>query len=280
MNTIQLFDSVCSETSSNVVRRYSTSFSIGVRALAPRLRDPIKAIYGFVRFADEIVDTFHEHDKRTLLQRFRQDTYLALQEGISLNPILQSFQRCARKHGIDRTLIDPFLDSMAMDLDTTSHNEGSYTAYVTGSAEVVGLMCLRVFCEGDDASYERLKPAAIHLGAAFQKVNFLRDLQDDHMALGRSYFPNVDVSRFNGTMKREVEREMEVDFKAALEGIRQLPEGARFGVYTAYVYYYALFKRIQNLPPKQIMQQRVRVGKRAKMILLTTSYLKNRFDLI
>jgi len=280
MNTIQQFDSVCTEASSAVVRRYSTSFSIGIRALAPRFREPIQAIYAFVRFADEIVDTFHAHDKRALLQRFREDTYRALQEGISLNPILQSFQRCARRYGIDRTLIDPFLDSMAMDLDTTAHDARSYATYVMGSAEVVGLMCLRVFCEGDETGYERLKPAAVSLGAAFQKVNFLRDLQDDHAALGRSYFPHVDVSRFDPDMKRGVEREMEADFSAALDGIRLLPGGARFGVYTAYLYYYALFNGSRTLPPKAVMQQRIRVGKRSKLILLTTSYLKNRFNLI
>ena len=280
MNTIALYDSVCSEASSTVVRRYSTSFSIGVRALHPRFREPIKAIYGFVRFADEIVDTFHEQDKRALLKRFREDTYVAIEEGISLNPILHSFQRCVRKYGIGRDLIDPFLDSMAMDLDRTVHDPETFASYILGSAEVVGLMCLRVFCEGDEDTYLRLKPAAIRLGAAFQKVNFLRDLKDDHVALGRSYFPDVDVSQFNECMKQAAERDMEADFKAALNGIRKLPKGSRFGVYVCYVYYRALFKRIQGLSAGRIMQERIRVGRRAKMRLLATSYFKHSFDLI
>lgn len=280
MNTIALYDSVCSEASSTVVRRYSTSFSIGVHALHPRFREPIKAIYGFVRFADEIVDTFHANDKRALLLRFREDTYQAIEEEISLNPILHSFQRCVRKYGIGRDLIDPFLDSMTMDLERTEHDPETFATYVMGSAEVVGLMCLRVFCEGDDATYLRLKPAAIRLGAAFQKVNFLRDLNDDHSALGRSYFPHVDVSCFDERMKQEVELDMEADFKAALNGIRKLPKGSRFGVYVSYVYYRALFKRIQRLSAGRIMQERIRVGKRAKMGLLATSYFKHSFGLI
>ena len=280
MNTVQLYDSVCSEVSGGVVRRYSTSFSIGIRSLHPRFRDPIKAIYGFVRFADEIVDTFHEHDKRKLLARFREDAYMAMEEGISLNPVLHSFQRTANTYGIDHTLIDPFLASMAMDLDRDVHDAQTFATYILGSAEVVGLMCLRVFCEGDNARYERLKPAAMRLGAAFQKVNFLRDLQDDHVALGRTYFPGLAMDRMDDTMKKQAEDDMADDFKAALEGIRHLPAGSRFGVYTAYVYYLALFRKIQGVSARRIMHERVRIGKRAKVRLLTTSYLKNSFGIL
>ena len=280
MNTVQLYDSVCSEISGSVVSRYSTSFSIGIRSLHPRFRAPIKAIYGFVRFADEIVDTFHDHDKRNLLFRFRQDTCSAMADGISLNPILHSFQRTANTYGIDASLIDPFLDSMAMDLDRSVHDAGTFATYILGSAEVVGLMCLRVFCEGDEATYERLKPAAMRLGSAFQKVNFLRDLQDDHDALGRTYFPGIDVDHMDDTMKKRAEADMAADFKAALEGIRELPAGSRFGVYTAYLYYRALFRKIQGLSASKIMHERIRIGKRAKMRLLTTSYLKHSFGIL
>lgn len=280
MNTVQLYDSVCAEVSGGVVRRYSTSFSIGIRSLHPRFRGPIKAIYGFVRFADEIVDTFHEHDKRKLLARFREDVYLAMEEGISLNPVLHSFQRTANTYGIDHTLIDPFLASMAMDLDREVHDPRSFATYILGSAEMVGLMCLRVFCEGDERRYERLKPAAMRLGSAFQKVNFLRDLQDDHAALGRTYFPGLDVDRMDDVMKRRAESDMADDFRAALEGIRHLPAGSRFGVYTAYVYYLALFRKIQGLPARRIMHERIRIGKRAKVRLLTTSYLKNSLGIL
>jgi len=280
MNTVQLYDSVCSEISGSVVSRYSTSFSIGIRALHPRFRAPIKAIYGFVRFADEIVDTFHDHDKRILLARFREDTRRATEDGISLNPILHSFQRTANTYGIDASLIDPFLDSMAMDLDRSVHDADTFATYILGSAEVVGLMCLRVFCEGDEAIYERLKSAAMRLGSAFQKVNFLRDLQDDYDFLGRIYFPGIDADRMDDTMKKHVEADMAADFKYALEGIRELPPGSRFGVYTAYLYYRALFRKIQGLSASTVMHERIRVGKRAKVRLLTTSYLKHSFGLL
>lgn len=277
MNTVQLYDSVCSEMCGGVVRRYSTSFSMGVRALHPRFRDPVKAIYGFVRFADEIVDTFHAHDKRKLLARFREGVYRAMEEGISLNPVLHSFQRTARTYGIDRSLIDPFLLSMAMDLDRDVHDARTFATYVLGSAEVVGLMCLRVFCEGDEARYLRLKPTAMRLGAAFQKVNFLRDLKDDHAALGRTYFPGLDMQRMDDAMKKQAEADVADDFRAALEGIRELPAGARFGVYTTYVYYLALFRKIQGASVRRIMHERIGIGKRAKVRLLTTSYLKSTF---
>lgn len=280
MNTVALYDKVCLKASRHTTYAYSTSFSLGVRSLHKRFHGPIHAIYGFVRFADEIVDTFHGFDKEGLLTRFRADTHRAIAEGISLNPILHSFQRVVNRYGIEPELYDTFLDSMAMDLTDQRHDQRSYETYILGSAEVVGLMCLRVFCEGDDALYQRLKPAAMKLGAAFQKVNFLRDLKDDHQSLGRTYFPGIDLSEWGEDTKRAIEQDIQADFDAALTGIRQLPKGARFGVYTAYIYYLALFRKIQALPASRIMQERVRVRNRKKLALLTTSYLRHSFGML
>jgi phytoene synthase len=280
MNTIALFDKVCQKASRHTTYSYSTSFSLGIRSLDRRFHAPIHAIYGFVRFADEIVDTFHGFDKADLLSRFRLDTYRAIEEGISLNPILHSFQRVVNQYRIERELYDTFLDSMAMDLRNTRHDSLSYSTYILGSAEVVGLMCLRVFCEGDEALYQKLKPAAMKLGAAFQKVNFLRDLKDDHQNLGRTYFPGIDLGNWDAETKRTIEDDIQADFDAALEGIRRLPKGARFGVYIAYVYYLNLFRKIKALPCDRIMQERVRVRNRKKIVLLTTSYLRHSFGML
>jgi len=277
MNTIALYDKVCQRSSEHTTFTYSTSFSLGIRSLHKRFQAPIHAIYGFVRFADEIVDTLHDHDQSTLLRRFREDTEQAILEGISLNPILHSFQRVVQGYGIESELYRTFLDSMAMDLTDKTHDQQSYTTYILGSAEVVGLMCLRVFCEGDDTLYERLKPAAMKLGSAFQKVNFLRDLKDDHSNLGRTYFPGIDVHRMDHTAKDRIEAEIQGDFEDALRGIRELPKGARFGVYMAYVYYVALFNKIKALPTERIMSERVRVGDRRKLALVTTSWLRHSF---
>ena len=280
MNTVDLYDKVCLKASRHTTYSYSTSFSLGIRSLDKRFHSPIHAIYGFVRFADEIVDTFHGFDKNELLKRFREDTYRAISEGISLNPILHSFQRVVNTYRIDRELYDTFLDSMAMDLTDTAHDQSSYETYILGSAEVVGLMCLRVFCEGDEALYQRLKPSAMKLGAAFQKVNFLRDLKDDHQNLGRTYFPGIDVSRMDAETKAQIEQDIQHDFDEALIGIRQLPKGARFGVYIAYVYYLNLFRKIKALPFDRIMKERVRVRNRRKIALLTTSYLRHSFGML
>jgi phytoene synthase len=280
MNTVALYDKVCLKASRHTTYSYSTSFSLGIRSLDKKFHAPIHAIYGFVRFADEIVDTFHGFDKNDLLKRFREDTYRAIAEGISLNPILHSFQRVVNTYGIEQELYDTFLDSMAMDLTDTAHDQSSYETYILGSAEVVGLMCLRVFCEGDDALYQKLKPAAMKLGAAFQKVNFLRDLKDDHQNLGRTYFPGIDVSRMDAETKAQIEQDIQHDFDEALIGIRQLPKGARFGVYIAYVYYLNLFRKIKALPCDRIMKERVRVRNRRKMLLLTTSYLRHSFGML
>jgi phytoene/squalene synthetase len=280
MNTVDLYDKVCLKASRHTTYSYSTSFSLGIRSLDKRFHSPIHAIYGFVRFADEIVDTFHGFDKNDLLKRFREDTYRAISEGISLNPILHSFQRVVNTYRIDRELYDTFLDSMAMDLTDTAHDQSSYETYILGSAEVVGLMCLRVFCEGDEELYQRLKPSAMKLGAAFQKVNFLRDLKDDHQNLGRTYFPGIDVSRMDAETKAQIEQDIQHDFDEALIGIRQLPKGARFGVYIAYVYYLNLFRKIKALPFDRIMKERVRVRNRRKIALLTTSYLRHSFGML
>lgn len=280
MNTLALYDKVCQKASRHTTYSYSTSFSLGIRSLDKRYHAPIHAIYGFVRFADEIVDTFHGYDKDKLLQRFREDTYRAIAEGISLNPILHSFQHVVNSTSIEQELYDTFLDSMAMDLTDTVHDQGSYNAYILGSAEVVGLMCLRVFCEGDEANYQRLKPSAMKLGAAFQKVNFLRDLKDDHQNLGRTYFPGIDVAEMNAETKALIEEDIQHDFDEALIGIRQLPKGSRFGVYIAYVYYLNLFRKIKALPCDRIMKERVRVRNRRKFLLLTTSYVRHSFGLL
>lgn len=280
MNSIELFDRVCARTSAFTTHAYSTSFSLGIRSLNRRFHEPIHAIYGFVRFADEIVDTFHGHDKELLLTRFREDLYRSITDGISLNPILHSFQRTVHRYGIEAELYDTFLDSMTMDLTESNHDDRSYGTYILGSAEVVGLMCLRVFCEGDGVLYDRLRPAAMRLGAAFQKVNFLRDLKDDHQQLGRTYFPGVDVSRMDEGTKRSIEQDIEADFDAALVGIKQLPKEARFGVYMAYVYYLNLFRKIKALPCERILKERIRVRNRRKIALLTTTYLKHSFGLI
>ena len=280
MNTIALYDRVCLKASRNTTAAYSTSFSLGVRSLHKRFHDPIHAIYGFVRFADEIVDTFHTHDKRTLLVRFREDTERAIAEGISLNPILHSYQAVVHRYGIENGLYDAFLRSMEMDLRHTAHDQDSYETYILGSAEVVGLMCLRVFCEGNEAMYQRLKPAAMKLGSAFQKVNFLRDLRDDHQNLGRTYFPGIDVARMTCSDKRRIEADIQADFTAALVGIKELPKGARFGVYVAYVYYLALFRKIRALPTERVMRERIRVRNRYKIALFTTSFLRHSFGML
>lgn len=280
MNTMALYDKVCIKASRSTTLTYSTSFSLGVRSLHRRFREPIHAIYGFVRFADEIVDTFHGYDKPTLLARFREETERSIAEGISLNPILHSFQHVVNRYGVERELYDTFLHSMEMDLTDTVHDASSYAKYILGSAEVVGLMCLRVFCEGDDARYQELKPAAMRLGAAFQKVNFLRDLKDDHQNLGRTYFPDVDVRNMSAADKRAIERDIQDDFDAALLGIRKLPKGSRYGVYVAYVYYLALFRKIKSLPTDRILQERIRVRNRRKLALLTTSYLRHSLGML
>jgi len=275
-----LYDQVSMKCSRMTTRAYSTSFSLGIFCLRKELRDPIYSIYGFVRFADEIVDTFHEYDKATLLKRFKEDTYKAIEEGISLNPILHSFQATVHQYKIDRSSIDLFLKSMEMDLHHKIHDPESLKEYILGSAEVVGLMCLRVFVKGDDAQYQSLKPFAMSLGSAFQKINFLRDLQADYLHMGRTYFPELDLSTFDESKKKEIEQSIEIDFDEALKGIRLLPKSSRFGVYVAYVYYLALFRKIRNTPSELVLQTRVRIRNRHKVRLLAYSYFKHQLNIL
>ncbi len=275
-----LFDSVSLACSIKTTRSYSTSFSLGIRFLSPEMRNPIYAIYGFVRFADEIVDTFHDYDKKALFERFREDTYLAIDNRISLNPILNAFQNAYHEFNIDRSHVDTFLRSMEMDLYEQEHDRESFDAYVLGSAEVVGLMCLRVFTQGDGAMYDALYPHARSLGAAFQKINFLRDLHADYKLLGRAYFPGLEVTEFDDATKRVIEKEIEADFVHALEGITKLPKNARLGVYVAYVYYYRLFKKIQALPSNRVLEERIRINNKKKVALFIGSYFKHRLNLI
>ena len=280
MTQKNLFDKVCSKTSRLTARSYSTSFSLGIQCLEKSLRGPIYSIYGFVRFADEIVDTFHDYDKASLLARFTRDTWEAIYEKISLNPILNSFQATVHQFGIGREIIEQFLKSMEMDLMEKRYNQEQFEKYVLGSAEVVGLMCLRVFCKGNNEEYQRLKPAAMKLGSAFQKINFLRDLHADYKELGRAYFPGLEIDKFDDINKKKIEQSITADFDQGREGIRQLPQGARLGVYVAYLYYKALFRKISRLPCEQVLNSRVRIRNRYKLAILGYSFLKHQFNLI
>ncbi|WOK06708.1 phytoene/squalene synthase family protein [Imperialibacter roseus] len=275
MNHIDLFDSTALKVSQLVTERYSTSFTLGIKTLHKKFRDPVFAIYGFVRYADEIVDTFHDHNKKALLERFRKDTYDAIDEKLSFNPILHSFQSVVNQYKIENELIDAFLRSMEMDIIQNEYNESGYQEYIYGSAEVVGLMCLRVFCEGDDEQFRSLKAPARRLGAAFQKVNFLRDIKSDFKDRGRTYFPGVDFNNFSQISKAQIESDIQQDFDAAYEGIKRLPKGARLGVYLAYVYYLTLFSKIKRLPVARIMTERIRIPDSKKIILLFQTYLKH-----
>jgi phytoene synthase len=275
-----LYDHVSIRCSRLTTKAYSTSFSLGIRCLEKKLRDPIYSIYGFVRFADEIVDSFHNYNKKELLARFRADTFASIREGISLNPILNSFQATVNHFKIEDDLIDQFLKSMEMDLEQKNYDVHAYKQYILGSAEVVGLMCLRIFCQGDTKSFEHLKPYAMSLGSAFQKINFLRDLNADYVGLGRIYFPGLEMDEFNEESKRKIEESIAVDFHNGFIGIKQLPRSARFGVYVAYVYYLALFKKIQNTPSEHVMNARIRIRNRHKARLLAYSYVKHQLNLI
>ncbi|MBL7890287.1 MAG: phytoene/squalene synthase family protein [Bacteroidia bacterium] len=275
-----LYNDVCYKCSKLVTNNYSTSFSLGVSVLHRDFRMPIHAIYGFVRFADEIVDSFHNHNKKELLERFIKDTHDAIDQKISLNPILHSFQDTVNTYNIDIELIDTFLASMEMDLDKTKYNQEGYEKYILGSAEVVGLMCLKIFVEGNEQQYQELKPDAMKLGSAFQKINFLRDLQADVQTLGRSYFPGFDVSNFNTKTKKEIEADIQKDFDAGLRGIKKLPKKARLGVYLAYIYYVSLFKKIQHTAPEHVISSRIRIPDSKKYMLFLGAYFKHSFNMI
>jgi 15-cis-phytoene synthase len=263
-----------------VTKQYSTSFASAIRLLHKDLRAPIFNIYGFVRLADEIVDTFHDYDKAILLNEFKKETYDAIRRGISLNPILHSFQLTVREYNISFDLVDAFFKSMEMDIHKKVFNNDEYNEYIYGSAEVVGLMCLKVFCEGREDACLKLRSSARSLGAAFQKVNFLRDLRADHDELLRMYFPGCDFENFNEKDKRLIEEEIQNDFKEAYDGIRKLPLKARFGVYVAYKYYFSLFKKIRRMAPAHVLVRRIRISDYYKALIIFRAGIKNQLNLL
>ncbi len=277
---MHLFHRVSERCSRDTTEQYSTSFFSAIKLLHRDLRQPVFNIYGFVRFADEIVDTFHDYDKATLLAQFKQQTYEAIDRGISLNPILNSFQKTVNEFSIDYDLIDAFFKSMEMDLSNTAYNCEDYKEYIYGSAETVGLMCLYVFCGGNAEKYEKLKGSARSLGAAFQKVNFLRDVKADYDGLNRIYFPGCDFNNFTEAEKRKIEEDIQRDFNDSYAGILQLPVKARFGVYVAYKYYLSLFKKIRKVQPARILDQRIRIPNYSKALIIIRAGVKNRLKLI
>jgi 15-cis-phytoene synthase len=277
---ISLYHDLSRQCSKITTEKYSTSFSSAIKLLHPDMRTPVFNIYGFVRFADEIVDTFHQFDKATLLKEFKKETYDSIQRGISLNPILHSFQMTVNEFKISHELIEAFFKSMEMDLENVSYDTAGYKEYIYGSAEVVGLMCLFVFCEGNNAVYEKLKPSAKSLGAAFQKVNFLRDANADYTELSRTYFPNVDFKNFTAPVKKQIEEDIAADFANAYAGILQLPAKARFGVYVAYKYYLSLFKKIKKTNAASIMQERIRIPNYGKAFIVAKAGLRMQLNLL
>ncbi len=278
--SMQLYDRTALASSRRITLNYSTSFSLGIRMLSSDYRWAVYAIYGFVRVADEIVDTFHGHDKARLLAEFKEQTYRAIAEGISTNPVLHSFQIACRTYNIGRDLIEPFFNSMEEDLESTTHSNQSYSEYIYGSAEVVGLMCLRVFCYGNEERYQHLLPAARALGSAFQKVNFIRDMKSDYAERGRVYFPGISFQGFDDQTKLAIISDIRKDFELAYQGIKQLPIGCRFGVYTAYRYYLKLLEKIERATAQHIMEERIRVPDSQKMTLLLKCYLRVKVNVL
>ena len=277
----ELFDKISEECSKNVTKSYSTSFSLATKMLSSSVRQDIYNIYGFVRFADEIVDTFHSYNKKELFSRFVDDLNYSLIEGISLNPILNSFQRTVNKYNIDKSLIDAFLKSMEQDLEKKKYKSlKEYKDYIYGSADVVGLMCLKVFVGGNNDDFNRLKPYAMSLGSAFQKVNFLRDLNDDYKKLNRIYFPGIDYKTFNEDAKNNIMIDIEKDFTKALKGIYMLPNNSKFGVYAAYKYYKRLLRKLDRASYLQIKSKRVRVPNYQKVDVLARSYVRYRLNIL
>lgn len=276
-----LFDKISFDCSKNVTKSYSTSFSAAVKMLAPGIRQDIYNVYGFVRFADEIVDTFHDYNKEVLFEMFEKDLESALEKSISLNPVLNSFQHTVHKYGIPKTMISAFMNSMKLDLHKTEYKSVTeYNEYIYGSADVVGLMCLKVFVNGDDNKFKELEHSAMRLGSAFQKVNFLRDLKTDYEDLNRTYFPNTDLSRLDELSKQSIIKEIEADFEAGFQGILKLPLEAKFGVYTAYVYYKKLLSKLKKTPSIEIKNTRIRVPDYQKFGLLAKCYVNYRLNLL
>jgi len=277
---IYLFNELSQQCSKATTEKYSTSFNSAIKLLHRDLRVSVFNIYGFVRFADEIVDSFHDYNKSELLLEFKKETHAAIERKISLNPILNSFQLTVNKYNIPPHLIDAFFKSMEMDLSNTVYNSNDYKEYIYGSAEVVGLMCLYIFCEGEEQQYTTLKPFAQSLGAAFQKVNFLRDVKSDYQQLNRTYFPGIDFKNFTTATKRQIEEDITQDFLQAFEGIKQLPIKAKFGVYVAYKYYLSLFKKIQKTNPVHILERRIRIPNYGKVFILAKAGVRNQFNLL
>ncbi len=275
-----IFDTYCFEAAKQVTKTYSTSFFAGVKSLDKKIQLDIHAIYGLVRFADEIVDSFHDFDKELLLKEFKHETFQAIERRISLNPILNAFQTTVNKYQIDHQLIEQFFISMEMDLKPVDYCNDKYEAYILGSARVVGLMCLKVFVYGNEDEYLRLKPSAMKLGSAFQKINFLRDLKSDINTLGRIYFPNLKEGTITQEDKKSIEAEIQTEFDEALIGIRELPKSARFGVYLSYRYYVSLLQKIKKHSPEELMQERIRVSDTKKYFLTLKAYFLNKLNLI
>lgn len=279
MSSFQLYNQVTADASKQTTLKYSSSFSLAIKLLHADLRQPIYDIYGLVRFADEIVDTFHDFDKAALLDQFKKDTYTAIEQGVSLNPILHRFQLTYRRYNIGYDLVDAFFKSMEMDLSKQQYDAEAYQTYIYGSAEVVGLMCLHVFCDGDNTTYEKLKPSAQRLGSAFQKVNFLRDIKADYEGLERMYFPNCDFTNFKEEDKRQIEADIQSDFSAALDGIKELPMKAKFGVYVAFKYYYTLYKKIKKTKHHSILKMRIRIPDYKKLLILANASIRSQLNL-
>ena len=277
---MELYNTTCFECSKLITNKYSTSFSKGINAFDQRFQYPIYAIYGFVRYADEIVDTFHGHDQHRLINDFKVEVFKAIQCGISLNPVLQSFQLVVNTFHIEHGLIHSFLSSMEMDLDRKTYSIDDYKAYIYGSAEVIGLMCLRIFCEGSADLYQQLLPSARSLGSALQKINFLRDINSDYYERGRIYFPGVDFNHFTEQDKKQIEADVENDLSDGLKGIKDLPKGARLGVYIAYTYYKQLFLKISHTPASIIIQKRIRISDANKTVLYLKAVAQYKLGLI
>ena len=280
MSSYQLYNQVTAETSKQTTLMYSSSFSSAIKLLHKDLRQPIYDVYGLVRYADEIVDTFHDFDKAKLLAQFKIDTYTAIEQGVSLNPILHRFQLTFRKYNIGQDLVEAFFNSMEMDLCKQDYDAAAYQNYIYGSAEVVGLMCLHIFCDGNKEKYEQLRSSAQSLGAAFQKVNFLRDIKADFEGLERMYFPNCDFTNFKPEDKQAIEADIQADFSAALKGIKLLPIKARFGVYVAYKYYYTLYKKIRNTQHDSILHTRIRIPDYGKLFILAKAKIRSQLNLL
>lgn len=280
VNNFDIYTQVSKDCSKNIARRFSTSFFSAIKLLHKDLQQPICNIYGFVRLADEIVDTFHNFNKSHLFYDFKRQTYEAINFGISLNPVLNAFQQTVNTFNIDIELIDSFLYSMELDITKKQYNESEYETYIYGSAEVVGLMCLFVFCDGKKVEYERLKPYAKKLGSAFQKINFLRDIKADAQGLDRMYFPNCNFNNFTIADKISIEQDISKDFEEALIGIKRLPKTARFGVYVAYKYYIGLFKKIKTKSPNAILTQRIRIADHIKALIVADASIKYKLNLL